>query len=610
MKLKSKMKIAKIITFKNKPLLVLSVILLAILFSLFSLSLMLNKLDRDKIYANVLVDNDINYLSIINYDKEYEGILPYTNNDLQYIKNWLDERNINYEVPKYLVGNYAVNLMAPINSAKWKNDAFVIPPKEGIWQKNSHVYLASLVYSEVDFYEIDEASFNNLKHIGKYPKEANEVVISNFVAEILSYYGYYNATTGEDEIFPNDFEKIVNNELEIGLGEISLKVVGIYFVEDFNYEDVINFKFLYESSIGDGEFDAGAVKTELISAFPNWSRLLHDMNKYYVSEKFFDNLDFNKVSNLSYFTEFTSYYLNGDNYNILQNATANKQINSDEIIISFDTLDEMTNGDFSNYVLEVSGIEYNLIEDETILQAIADDYMKKNNIIGEELYMRIADHGKIIHANGYADYKLKIIGVQERAVNYVSEEILRQYLRNIVKINHVEVMSDDYDVLYSLLKEFKSDDAASEYWAEVPFEKETAVFDAIEKTAQIGTGVLILLIVSISFGIWGMLHLVNKKILKVLREQGMRKKDGYKIWLWTWLFILGFVVLLWGPAIYFEKLIINNVISKELLKTYQIVDFNLYLVICSLIIGLLLSLIGVLLSFRGPYSKNRLEKIK
>lgn len=610
MKLKSKMKIAKIITFKNKPLLVLSVILLTILFSLFSLSLMLNKLDRDKIYANVLVDNDINYLSIINYDKEYEGILPYTNNDLQYIKNWLDKRNINYEVPKYLVGNYAVNLMAPINSAKWENDAFVIPPKEGIWQKNSHVYLASLVYSEVDFYEIDEASFNNLKHIGKYPKEANEVVISNFVAEILSYYGYYNATTGEDEIFPNDFEKIVNNELEIGLGEISLKVVGIYFVENFNYEDVINFKFLYESSIGDGEFDAGAVKTELISAFPNWSRLLHDMNKYYVSEKFFDNLDFNKVSNLSYFTEFTSYYLNGDNYNILQNATANKQINSDEIIISFDTLDEMTNGDFSNYVLEVSGIEYNLIEDETILQAIADDYMKKNNIIGEELYMRIADHGKIIHANGYADYKLKIIGVQERAVNYVSEEILRQYLRNIVKINHVEVMSDDYDVLYSLLKEFKSDDAASEYWAEVPFEKENAVFDAIEKTAQIGTGVLILLIVSISFGIWGMLHLVNKKILKVLREQGMRKKDGYKIWLWTWLFILGFVVLLWGPAIYFEKLIINNVISKELLKTYQIVDFNLYLVIFSLIIGLLLSLIGVLLSFRGPYSKNRLEKIK
>lgn len=287
MKLKSKMKIAKIITFKNKPLLVLSVILLAILFSLFSLSLMLNKLDRDKIYANVLVDNDINYLSIINYDKEYEGILPYTNNDLQYIKNWLDERNINYEVPKYLVGNYAVNLMEPINSTKWVNDAFVIPPKEGIWQKNSHVYLASLVYSEVDFYEIDEASFNNLKHIGKYPKEANEVVISNFVAEILSYYGYYNATTGEDEIFPNDFEKIVNNELEIGLGEISLKVVGIYFVEDFNYEDVINFKFLYESSIGDGEFDAGAVKTELISAFPNWSRLLHDMNKYYVSEKFF-----------------------------------------------------------------------------------------------------------------------------------------------------------------------------------------------------------------------------------------------------------------------------------------------------------------------------------
>ena len=426
MKLKSKMKIAKIITFKNKPLLVLSVILLTILFSLFSLSLMLNKLDRDKIYANVLVDNDINYLSIINYDKEYEGILPYTNNDLQYIKNWLDKRNINYEVPKYLVGNYAADLMAPINSTKWENDAFVIPPKEGIWQKNSHVYLASLVYSEVDFYEIDEASFNNLKHIGKYPKEANEVVISNFVAEILSYYGYYNATTGEDEIFPNDFEKIVNNELEIGLEEISLKVVGIYFVENFNYEDVINFKFLYESSIGDGEFDAGAVITELISAFPNWSRLLHDMNKYYVSEKFFDNLDFNKVSNLSYFTEFTSYYLNGDNYNILQNATANKQINSDEIIISFDTLDEMTNGDFSNYVLEVSGIEYNLIEDETILQAIADDYMKKNNIIGEELYMRIADHGKIIHANGYADYKLKIIGVQERAVNYVSEEILWQ----------------------------------------------------------------------------------------------------------------------------------------------------------------------------------------
>ena len=107
-----------------------------------------------------------------------------------------------------------------------------------------------------------------------------------------------------------------------------------------------------------------------------------------------------------------------------------------------------------------------------------------------------------------------------------------------------------------------------------------------------------------------MLHLVNKKILKILREQGMRKKDGYKIWLWTWLFILGFVVLLWGPAIYFEKLIINNVISKELLKTYQIVDFNLYLVIFSLIIGLLLSLIGVLLSFRGPYSKNRLKKIK
>lgn len=610
MKLKSKMKIAKIITFKNKPLLVLSVILLTILFSLFSLSLMLNKLDRDKIYANVLVDNDINYLSIIKYDKEYDGFLPYNNRDLHYIKKWLDERNINYEIPKALITSSGVNLMFPFNNEKWESDAFVIPPEQGVWQKNSYVYLAEAIYGGVNFYEISEESFNNLKHIGKYPKEANEVVISNFVAKILSYYGYYNVITGEDEIFPNDFEKIVNNELEIRLGNISLKVVGIYFVEGFNYEDVINFKFLYDSSIGKEEYDDGYVKTDLISSFPNWEKLVYDMNKYYVSEKFFFNLDFDKENNLANFTEFTSYYLNDSNYDILQNTTASKQINSDEIIISFDTLDEMTNGDFSNYVLSVTGIEYDLIEDETILQAIADDYMKKNNIIGEELYMRIADHGKIIHANGYADYKLKIIDAQERAINYVGEEILRQYLMQIVKTNRVVVISDDYDTLYSLLKKFKSDDKESDYWAEVPFEKENEVFDTIEKTAQIGTGVLILLIVSISFGIWGMLHLVNKKILKVLREQGMRKKDGYKIWLWTWLFILGFVVLLWGPAIYFEKLIINNVISKELLKTYQIVEFNLYLVICSLIIGLLLSLIGVLLSFRGPYSKNRLKKIK
>lgn len=66
----------------------------------------------------------------------------------------------------------------------------------------------------------------NLKLIGKMPEKENEIVISNYLADYLVKLGI--TTDSSTCFFPKSYEEIISSDAEVKLGDLYLKIVGIY----------------------------------------------------------------------------------------------------------------------------------------------------------------------------------------------------------------------------------------------------------------------------------------------------------------------------------------------------------------------------------------------
>ena len=203
--------------------------LLLIIFSLllFGIARTISSFDYSKSYADLLFNNDEEYLYLKKGNtEEYENYL--SDNELKKIAKEFK----NYNVIQVNTNEYGEKLT-------YKSIGIDFPNIDG---KDSPLYYTLSSSDELNLAVIDSNSID-FDVIGRFPKSDNELAISNYVADHIIKYGI--VINGEKQEFKS-YNDILNKNININIFEHNLKVVGIVnydlskynFYKDKTYEDL------------------------------------------------------------------------------------------------------------------------------------------------------------------------------------------------------------------------------------------------------------------------------------------------------------------------------------------------------------------------------------
>ena len=169
-------------------------------------------------HLSLINDKNETFLEINKYqkiDKFTSKTVPLSNEEINKIKSSLNIKSY----PSYIVNNYSryikfwgLNIYEPEDMF---NDAPAI---------EEDMYTTSIGTLQIinDEYLKD----NKLDLIGNYTKNKNEIIISNYLADLIITYGIYEYKT-ENLYQPSNYEQIVNDKKKIKFGENYVIISGI-----------------------------------------------------------------------------------------------------------------------------------------------------------------------------------------------------------------------------------------------------------------------------------------------------------------------------------------------------------------------------------------------
>ena len=303
----------------KRNLFILAVITMTMAMFFYGFSIMLTKFDINESHAEALVNNHKNNISIIKNDDKNSYTMGFNVSEMNYFSSLIQ----NYDY--YYGSNLIVN-----------NEIFTFNFNNTNDITEYYKFYRNSDFNTNIFVDLKENKFD---YLGRYPSEANEIMISNFLADYIIRLGVNNIDNQALEVF--NYNDLLNKEILVN--NVSFKITGIYLVdEEIKNKNTINI---------DDE-----------------SLILQYLYRYYINPNFFEISNFNKNSytnmtlGLKYNNNVTVNYLKDENINLNQiivgeDLADNESITiGDKIKIQPYDLYDLYNIKELNYELEVISV--------------------------------------------------------------------------------------------------------------------------------------------------------------------------------------------------------------------------------------------------------------
>lgn len=481
----------------QKKVFVLATILITMLTTCFGFTLVLNNFDVNKSHAEALIDNKEYDITLLKDEENTPFNKLFTEEEQAKIMKDLQEYDF---LPIYNI--YANNEFYTFNFVNTSNvnDFYQFYD----WKE------------ECDYLYIPLTEKFNYDYIGNLPNSEKEIMISNFLAYYIVHLGAYNENN--EIYYPKNFEDLLNNN-KIRINNSIYEITGIYLLED----NISSKTFL---NIEEEEY------------------LLKHLYHIYVNPSFFKQQF--PLNNVNY----TYLEINLNEIPILPESSKNLQQN--EIIISYDLLNKLTNNRL-----------YEIYSKEDLTEKKALEYIIQNNMNSQKLNLYIKD---LFHLFKDTKQEMKIMGVGEETL--VSSQILNQYIFKSNLVRYVIFYPKDFQSALKILENNYPENIKYHTKYSNDFQNIAKITQSINNLAK-NISYILLLILTIIVLFYFHLHFkLNESFFRITRYLGMSIKEERKIYLlenslFSFL-IIGLSILLLNIIIIVGNFILSNKIGFEI----------------------------------------------
>lgn len=548
-------------------------IVLFLLYSLLIICLNTLQINLTKSESYVPKDNNILVSLWKQNDTDFVVKSRYNDSDIKNASLYLEKDNIKYDV----INKY--------NNLKLQRDMSLHFDFEDPYR----------FYNILNISKIISKSEKNMDkaYIGTYPKNPNEIMISNLYAKILTM-----GVMQDDKVYkPKSFEDIINDDYYIKYDgspyfDVYLKVTGIYMLD----YDISEFEKIKVEKIADSQGMTGIKPNKIMTYFDN------NYNTIYVNENFFETLETKPCTAMDEYT-FEFYIKANNEYKLLNfssNAYYDENLKDNEIIVNKYILDLLTNNDFSN--------EFNK-QKELNEYDFAIKYMEKHNLLNSMVEVKIKDtfgvNGKEGSIQTFTLEIMDYLPSYKKDFNitnqyfYVSKNVLEKYVESQREVYTITIYENNPKVLNN----------AQNYYIKNGFELRTDYTHNFETINKIITkinpyiwlvgAILVLFIFLFNFMANIFRINVDKKSIGILKSLGYKNSEIKK--LYNNLFLISSLGALLLSVILGISL--NKVINIALSNYF---GFKLRLIFINLLTYLIIFIIFAIVYFltvRKPLNK-------
>lgn len=319
-------------------------------------------------------------------------------------------------------------------------------------------------YTQLLFAELDENNSKLIedKLIGKLAENKDEIVIPSHIADNIIQSGVElknDDQSEEVEIYkPLTYNQILNDNKYIKISglDIGVKVVGIIDYDMSAYEGLKSVSYdEYYMEIT----DVDAEYTELYSNV-KYSRVfvtdefipslnLKENNTMSISSKINYNDKVYLVNQIAYIADKVQVY---DGKELKE---FNK-LNSNEILIDLNILNEITNNDFSEKYDKYLEGNHNISGDMT---EFVKEYLSNNSIIGKKVTTSVVDNEIVGSIENYKEYTIKGIIMEEGIVPtiYYSKECVDKLIQKNIYVEAIFTEVNNENELRELFSKYPMD---------------------------------------------------------------------------------------------------------------------------------------------------------
>jgi ABC-type lipoprotein export system ATPase subunit len=456
---------------KCKKIKLLFTIILISLSTLFlSIAYIVKSYNYDDNYYNILKNTNTNSLEIrkVKNEKDYKKYLKLNEKDIEYISSNIDSKyNIVYSI------NDNSNIIDFFNlNIYQQKDLF----NDYAEETDLYTYYAS----NVKIVETNsKENFTNEKLIGNYPTNSDEIIISNYLANLIIENGIYKYNS--DEIYkPKDSEELVSSNIYVSFGKYNkIKIVGII---DYDISEFEQLKGLYQKS------DAAKItETDLKLSLKLQLYINNIYNRVYVNSDFVDKIDSSEYkSNLDASNIYNVEFANGDilnnntnvinsnveYYNGIEWKKTNK-LESNQMLIS--VLDIIGESNYNNYIEKLNNYinENSNANSLELEKEFIENNLDFSEIIGQKVNLKIyEDTEYVIVSNENTPTKeyndIQVIGIcglinSDNINSLFSTDVLGEYSDKYVEVDSILVEDFNDLELKKYLKIFSNDSKYNVY---------------------------------------------------------------------------------------------------------------------------------------------------
>lgn len=585
----------------KKVKLLFSIIIASIALLLFSLSFSVSTYNVPKAEANMLKKYGINFVQI--EKKVYLSNQDFVGHSQELLNNdteFINEKIVQKSFPIYTISNTKTN--------SYLNDfinLFKINMVES-FEGPTQPYTFS---SNAEFVVIDENNFNE-KIIGNFPKKDNEILISNYIADLMIMYGIELDNTENEfeikEIYrPKNYDDILNSKILFhidGLGDVEISGIIDY--------DLSKFQELKELSDIPSYLREG--KNIYLDLMQNSSTVY---NKVFVNEKFIKR--FNKTvdtllsSDYRYQLSNNNIILHGYDYIIGYgyagepieyfngNEWVTKKLDKNQIVLN---IRQLTEFDEKNYETTLKKYLENKNADETISleKSFFVTYTSDlaNKVIGQKFSLNISALDKKI-VEKYNDLEVVgIIGLKSKNEQntLLSKDLMGKYITKTFNNSGLLVYENNQQELEKLFTNFQLGNKYSivTIYYDSTLGSIRTLNKFIKQFQSFSVLALLFSIMLMSNFIISSIEIQKKKI-GILRALGSKKSDIVKIFMVESLIIAIFSAILASILFISSSNYLNNVLigNTSLILEVFIVSPIIFIII--FIISFIISLISSIL---------------
>lgn len=609
---------------KNKKImLVITIILLAVSFSMFGFSYSLQNFDLNRTHAESMKHENEKRLNIKKGDVrgDYQLYNILNNDDINYITNNL---NSNYYKENYLYTD-GFNSLAKIDLKEIK--------KEDL--RESAYY--SLYTDNLKIIEYASDKINELNIIGKVPENGNEVLIPEFLADYLINYkfvGFDDSNKSQDEnlIDVNTYDELLGKKL--GLEKTYLIISGIVKDDELaKYKELINeselkmrkkptklfeeFVSIYKDKINIVYTTKNVLDKSTFSevrALNNdiYGQVIHYKGKEYFETSFLKMLNDEDKIEIWNGTKYETVSNLKDNELILDSNTLeflaegrileklktvmkkerekyDKKVKEREELIKKQEEEMMQNPDYIYVpVPEVEELDYDFLTRKVFLEEI-----KSMNIIGEKFDIEIIDKYKTYSQKESIIYSFVIKGVAfNNMYNYINSSLQNYLFPPVIPVS-IQVEEENVEELNNIFNKFDNYEVVTRF--SNTFDNIAKIVNKIEIVSKYVTiGFLTFSIILLTFFLINNLK-SNKRKIGILRALGTKIIDIIKIFVLENAIIGFFAFVLAGIGSILICELVNNYITKELYFYARPIIFNMRSVISILIVIAIVILISLVI---------------